>query len=55
MTRDWMELQRELNKGFQAQLDSIARVLEIQNEVNEKLQQRVTELENLNKQLREES
>lgn len=50
-----MELQHELNKGFQEQLDTINRVLIIQEEVNEKLQQRVAELESITRQLREES
>ena len=55
MTRDWMELQSEINKGFQAQLDNIVRMLEMQEEINAKLQQRVTELEDITKRLREES
>lgn len=50
-----MKLQRELNKGFQEQMDKISKILEAQEELDEKIQKQVAELESITRQIREES
>lgn len=55
MTHDWMKVQLELNKGFQEQITMLNELINIQVEVNRRLEERVKELENFNKKIQEEA